>query len=55
MCLIRSESNFNSTAVGGPNQNGSFDYGLFQINENYWCGDGGLSNDCNIPCESKYC
>uniref|UniRef100_A0A1B0DCD9 lysozyme n=2 Tax=Phlebotomus papatasi TaxID=29031 RepID=A0A1B0DCD9_PHLPP len=29
-CLIQSESSFNSSAVGGPNSNGSFDWGLFQ-------------------------
>ncbi|XP_059621308.1 lysozyme c-1-like [Phlebotomus argentipes] len=51
LCVIQTESSYNSSAIGGPNTNGSFDYGLFQINENYWCDDGGLSNDCNIDCK----
>ncbi|XP_055679781.1 lysozyme-like [Lutzomyia longipalpis] len=50
LCLIQSESAFNSSAIGGPNSNGSFDYGLFQINENYWCKVGQAGNDCNIDC-----
>uniref|UniRef100_A0A1B0C8A8 lysozyme n=1 Tax=Lutzomyia longipalpis TaxID=7200 RepID=A0A1B0C8A8_LUTLO len=30
LCVIQSESSFNSSAIGGPNSNGSFDWGLFQ-------------------------
>jgi len=31
VCLIKSESGGNTAAVGGPNSNGSKDYGLFQV------------------------
>ncbi|XP_071449479.1 lysozyme-like [Hetaerina americana] len=47
VCLIENESGRNSSAVGGPNSNGSHDYGIFQINGKYWCGEG---KDCRIPC-----
>jgi len=30
--IARAESGLNTTAVGGPNYNGSYDYGLWQIN-----------------------
>lgn len=55
MCLVESESAFNSSSVGGPNSNGSFDWGIFQINDNYWCEAEfeGLSNDCGIECTSE--
>ncbi|XP_056592461.1 lysozyme C II-like [Triplophysa dalaica] len=52
VCLIRSESSYN-TAAKNHNKNGSKDYGIFQINSNYWCHDDdkpGRSNDCNINC-----
>lgn len=57
MCLILNESSFNSSSIGGPNTNGSFDWGLFQINDNYWCNAefAGLSNDCNMECTGKSC
>ncbi|XP_055679751.1 lysozyme-like [Lutzomyia longipalpis] len=50
LCVIQSESSFNSSAIGGPNSNGSFDWGLFQINDNFWCGVGKPDHDCNINC-----
>ena len=31
VCLIKSESGGNTAAKGGPNPNGSYDYGLFQV------------------------
>ncbi|PNF29700.1 hypothetical protein B7P43_G13072 [Cryptotermes secundus] len=31
VCLIMSESSGNTAAKGGPNSNGSYDYGLFQV------------------------
>ncbi|KAF4518952.1 hypothetical protein B566_EDAN007738 [Ephemera danica] len=51
-CIAYYESRYNSAAKGGPNSNGSYDHGMWQINDNYWCaGDNpGLSNDCNKPC-----
>lgn len=53
MCLVQWESSFNSSAIGGPNTNGSFDWGLFQINEGYWCTVEGVGNDCNVNCWGK--
>lgn len=50
MCLVNSESSFNSSAIGGPNSNGSSDWGLFQVNDNFWCTLEGVGNDCNVNC-----
>nr|AFZ78837.1 C-type lysozyme-2 [Coptotermes formosanus] len=50
VCLIISESSGNTTAKGGPNSNGSYDYGLFQVNSRYWCGTSGPGGDCNVAC-----
>lgn len=33
MAVARAESGWNPRAVGGPNRNGTYDYGLFQINQ----------------------
>ncbi|XP_065096823.1 lysozyme C II-like [Paramisgurnus dabryanus] len=53
VCLIKSESGFNTQAIG-RNRDGSTDYGIFQINSRYWCYDGRTpgrtSNDCKINC-----
>lgn len=53
VCLVKGESAFNSSAIGGPNSNGSSDWGLFQINDNYWCTLEGAGNDCNVNCYGK--
>ncbi|KAL5277558.1 LysS.2 family protein [Megaselia abdita] len=55
VCIARYESNYNTAAVGPPNNNKSRDYGIFQINNYYWCSppDGGFShNSCKINCKS---
>ncbi|XP_066996509.2 lysozyme [Anabrus simplex] len=51
VCLVQSESSGDSSKKGGPNKNGSYDYGLFQINSKYWCKNGVKGGDCNIKCE----
>ncbi|KAG5671030.1 hypothetical protein PVAND_001248 [Polypedilum vanderplanki] len=51
-CLVQHESSYNSKAKGGPNKNGSYDYGIFQINSKYWCGIGKVGGDCNLNCNS---
>ncbi|XP_015515022.1 lysozyme [Neodiprion lecontei] len=51
VCLVEKESARNTSAIGGPNRNGSYDYGLFQINGNIWCSLGVAGSDCNIKCE----
>merc|ERR1712173_274093 len=55
ICLTYYESSWKTSMKGGPNYDGSYDYGLFQINDYYWCyGDDTDSkkyNDCNINCD----
>merc|ERR1712226_27325 len=55
ICLISHESSYNTAAKGGPNYDGSYDWGLFQINDYYWCkgsGDASKYNDCNVSCNN---
>merc|ERR1712059_37168 len=50
VCLVQRESSYN-TAATNDNTNGSRDYGLFEINDSYWCDSNvGAGNDCNIAC-----
>ncbi|XP_058053456.1 lysozyme c-1-like [Anopheles bellator] len=51
VCLVQHESAFN-TAATNKNRNGSTDYGLFQINNKYWCDSAYGSNDCKVQCRS---
>lgn len=46
------ESEFNITKVN-ENTDGSFDYGIFQINSHYWCNDyrSHTENICQVECE----
>lgn len=37
MCLVRHESGYKQTAINPNNSDGSTDWGLFQINDRYWC------------------
>merc|ERR1712130_256997 len=42
-------------AKGGPNYDGSYDWGLFQVNDYYWCSGSGQAskyNDCNVSCNN---
>ncbi|KAF9409573.1 hypothetical protein HW555_011105 [Spodoptera exigua] len=49
VCLIEAESSKRTHVVGGSNSDGSHDYGLFQINNRYWCNDGDHpGKGCNI-------
>uniref|UniRef100_A0A1B0DCE0 lysozyme n=1 Tax=Phlebotomus papatasi TaxID=29031 RepID=A0A1B0DCE0_PHLPP len=54
MCLIQSESNYDTRAINRHNTDGSWDYGLFQINDRYWCAGQyiGGKNICGINCET---
>ncbi|XP_011180851.1 lysozyme B-like [Zeugodacus cucurbitae] len=52
-CIAEHESSFRTGVVGPTNYNGSNDYGIFQINDYYWCqpADGRFSyNQCHISC-----
>lgn len=53
VCIAQHESTFNSYTVGPANYDGSQDYGIFQINNRYWCSPpfGEFShNICRIGC-----
>uniref|UniRef100_U5EQF8 lysozyme n=1 Tax=Corethrella appendiculata TaxID=1370023 RepID=U5EQF8_9DIPT len=49
MCLVDNESKFKTNAKN-VNTNGSTDYGLFQINDKFWCAADKAGKDCNIMC-----
>ena len=53
MCLINSESAFDSAAMNRVNTDGSYDWGLYQINDKYWCSRTGKGGECNINCNGK--
>lgn len=53
-CLVSNESSYNSRTKGSRNRNGSYDYGIFQINDKYWCKVGSAGGDCNIDCNSEF-
>nr|ABJ97701.1 salivary lysozyme [Toxorhynchites amboinensis] len=51
VCLAAAESSL-TTSKTNRNRNGSTDYGLFQINNRYWCSTPGFrsSNECRVAC-----
>nr|AIW49876.1 Lysozyme II [Plutella xylostella] len=50
-CLIKAESSRDTGKVSKPNRNKSVDYGLFQINDKYWCSNTGTAGkDCHVTC-----
>ncbi|WP_407809573.1 hypothetical protein, partial [Staphylococcus aureus] len=51
ICLVKYESSFDTSAKGGPNWDGSYDHGLFQINDRYWCAPPGPHNECGVTCD----
>ncbi|XP_070394957.1 lysozyme c-1-like isoform X2 [Dermacentor albipictus] len=50
ICLATAESSLNSKAVN-RNRNHSTDYGIFQINNGYWCSPG-RHNICKVSCSA---
>ncbi|CAD7668090.1 unnamed protein product [Nyctereutes procyonoides] len=52
LCLAFVESRFNISKVN-ENADGSFDYGIFQINSHYWCNDyrSHSENICHEDCQ----
>ena len=51
VCLIENESSRKTHKTGTVNRNGSKDYGLFQINDKYWCSNTSTKGkDCNVTC-----
>lgn len=54
VCLIEAESSRRTDAVHGPDEDGSYDYGLFQINSRYWCSTGATPGMvCNLRCDGR--
>ncbi|KAI8123902.1 Lysozyme 1 [Lucilia cuprina] len=52
-CIAEHESSYRTNVVGPTNSNGSNDYGIFQINNYYWCqpANGRFSyNECKLSC-----
>ncbi|XP_058830449.1 uncharacterized protein LOC131689405 [Topomyia yanbarensis] len=50
VCIAHRESNYNVSAIGRLNADGSEDHGLFQISDIYWCSPPGKGWVCNLPC-----
>ncbi|XP_067627397.1 lysozyme 1-like [Eurosta solidaginis] len=54
-CIADNESSYRTDVVGPTNKNGSKDYGIFQINNKFWCqaADGSTSsNGCDVNCSA---
>ncbi|XP_065368094.1 lysozyme 1-like [Calliphora vicina] len=54
-CIAKYESHYQTNIVGPPNRDGTKDYGLFQINDRYWCqpSSGHFSyNQCKVGCDN---
>ncbi|XP_017552834.1 lysozyme C-like [Pygocentrus nattereri] len=52
VCTAYAESRYN-TQITNKNTDGSTDYGIFQINNRWWCSDGQFPshNGCRISCK----
>jgi hypothetical protein len=50
VCIAQHESQFNTSAVGHLNADGSGDHGLFQISDLYWCSPPGEGWACGVSC-----
>lgn len=50
VCIAKYESNYNTSAVGHLNADGSLDHGLFQISDIYWCSPPGKGWACGLSC-----
>ncbi|XP_034655126.1 lysozyme B-like [Drosophila subobscura] len=54
-CIADHESSYRTDVVGPPNSDNSNDYGIFQINDLYWCQpEGGKfsHNQCGLSCNA---
>ncbi|XP_068147920.1 lysozyme 1B [Drosophila tropicalis] len=55
LCIADFESRLNTHVIGTRNDDGSKDYGLFQISDRYWCAPPNETeyytfNQCNLNC-----
>ena len=48
MCLVEAESEYDTKAKNTQNADGSTDWGIFQINDRYWCGP---DKGCGVACK----
>lgn len=53
LCLVQHESTYSTSARSKRNDNGSYDFGLFQINSIYWCDLWKIGGICKINCNGK--
>ncbi|XP_063066626.1 lysozyme C II-like [Engraulis encrasicolus] len=55
VCLAFRESSYDTEAVNRANSDGSTDYGIFQINNRYWCSDSQFNGrGCGVRCTDLY-
>lgn len=50
VCIAKYESNYNTSAIGHANADGSLDHGLFQISDIFWCSPPGKGWVCGLSC-----
>lgn len=51
VCIGQHESDLNTSAINRVNVDGTWDYGIFQLNSGFWCqGQNTTSNGCNLNC-----
>lgn len=50
ICIIKRQSSFNTSALGAPYAAGMQSYGLYQINEQYWCSNDLIDKGCGVRC-----
>lgn len=56
VCIAYYESSWDPDATN-EDSDGSTDYGLWQINNNYWCNDPnfpGKANGCDVDCDQLF-
>ena len=55
VCLVAHVSAYDTAVIGGPNSDGSYSHGLFQINDTYWCRSPGRKSEdeCEMPCSGE--
>lgn len=52
VCIAYYESRFDTSAVGRLNGDWSWDHGLFQLSDRYWCGRDRVGGACYMPCSA---
>ncbi|XP_055906822.1 lysozyme 1B-like [Eupeodes corollae] len=54
VCLAKGESSYNTKAINHSNSDGSSDWGIFQVNDRYWCKPSDRrqqsENICKVSC-----